>query len=208
MPVQKSLLIAFLTAIIIGGLTSVGYVHFVTVQASTDVSGIIASDTTWTKANSPTFVPFLTAPNPEASPIPSSSPSSTPSPSPNNQTITRIQSYQYGAGMGVGNEPSVQTSITLTNAPLQGDVLISVIGIQGMYTTVTDIQGVVTTPPSFETATVSSINETGVIWTRQVKGNSTAYNVDVEIWLGVVVSQASPSITVNLDSLSSNTIWH
>jgi parallel beta-helix repeat protein len=158
------------------------------------------------------FVPFLTAPSPGAPPIPSSNPSPTPSPSPTlspsptNQTITRIQSYQYGAGLGAGNEPDVQTSITLANAPIQGNVLISVIGIQGMHSTVTDAQGVVTAPLSFETATVSSINETGVVWTRQVRSNSTAFNLNVEVWLGVVVSQASPSITVNLDSLPSNMI--
>jgi hypothetical protein len=156
------------------------------------------------------FAPFLLVPNPEApaisSPSPSPTPSPTPSPPPTNQTITRIQSYQYGAGMGAENEPSVQTSITLTNAPIQGDVLISVIGIQGMHTTVTDEQGVVTAPVSFEAATVSSINETGVVWKRQVRSDSTAYDLDVEIWLGVVLSQASPSITVNLDSLSTNMI--
>ena len=50
---RKSLLIALLTAIMIGGLTLVSTVHFGTVQASTNVTGIITSDTTWTKANSP-----------------------------------------------------------------------------------------------------------------------------------------------------------
>jgi hypothetical protein len=164
-----------------------------------------------------TFVPFLTEPNPQAmpdpnmltqlpTPIPMPTPTPAPTPSPTNQTITRIQSYQYGAGMGAANEPTVQTSIKLANAPIQGNVLISVIGIQGIYTTVTDAQGVVTAPSSFETATISSINETGVMWTRQVRSNSTAFNLNVEIWLGVVVSQASPSITVNLDKLPSNTI--
>ena len=49
---RKSLLIAFLTAIMIGGLTLVSIVHIGTVQASTNVTGIINSDTTWTKANS------------------------------------------------------------------------------------------------------------------------------------------------------------
>jgi hypothetical protein len=108
--------------------------------------------------------------------------------------------------VGAGNEPSAQTSVTLTNAPVQGDVLISVIGIQGQHTTVTDAQGTVIAPASFETATVSSINETGVTWTRQVRNNSTAFNLNVEVWLGVVASQASPNITVKLDSLPSNMI--
>ena len=123
-----------------------------------------------------------------------------------NQTITRVQSYQYVAGIAMENEPSEQTSITLEHAPLQGDVLISVIGIQAMHTTVTDAQGVVTPPSSFEAASVASIDETGVIWTQQVRGNSTAYNLDVEIWLGVVVSQASPSVTINLESLPANSV--
>jgi hypothetical protein len=50
---KKSLLSAFLTAMIISGLILVGIVHFSTVHASTNVSGIISSDTTWTQANSP-----------------------------------------------------------------------------------------------------------------------------------------------------------
>lgn len=50
---RKSLLIAFLTAIMVGGFALAGTVHFGTVQASTDVIGIIGSDTTWMKANSP-----------------------------------------------------------------------------------------------------------------------------------------------------------
>jgi hypothetical protein len=131
---------------------------------------------------------------------------SSPNSSLANQAITRIQSYQYGAGISMANEPSEQTSITLENAPLQGDVLISVIGVQAMHTTVTDDQGVVTPPSSFEAATVASINETGVVWNRQVRGNSTAYTLDVEIWLGVVVSQANPSITINLDNLPANSV--
>jgi parallel beta-helix repeat protein len=50
---RKSLLMAFLIAIIISGLTLAGTVHFSTVHASTEVTGVISSDTTWTKANSP-----------------------------------------------------------------------------------------------------------------------------------------------------------
>ena len=50
---KKSLSAAFLTAIIISGLFLVSAVHFGTVHASTSVSGIITSDTTWTQANSP-----------------------------------------------------------------------------------------------------------------------------------------------------------
>jgi hypothetical protein len=50
---RKSLFVAFLTAIIIGGFALAGTLHFGTVQASTEVTGIINSDTTWTKTNSP-----------------------------------------------------------------------------------------------------------------------------------------------------------
>jgi hypothetical protein len=50
---NKSFASAFLTAIMIIGLILVGTVHFGTVQASTEVTGVISSDTTWTKANSP-----------------------------------------------------------------------------------------------------------------------------------------------------------
>jgi hypothetical protein len=50
---KKSLLSAFLTVILIAGLVLASAMHFETVQASTDVIGIITSDTTWTKANSP-----------------------------------------------------------------------------------------------------------------------------------------------------------
>jgi hypothetical protein len=50
---KKSLLSAFLTAILIGGSILASAMRFETVQASTEVTGIISSDTTWTKSNSP-----------------------------------------------------------------------------------------------------------------------------------------------------------
>jgi parallel beta-helix repeat protein len=54
LPVRKKLLMsAFLTAIIISGLILVNTVHIGTVHASTNVSGIISSDTTWTQIGSP-----------------------------------------------------------------------------------------------------------------------------------------------------------
>jgi parallel beta-helix repeat protein len=49
----KSLSSAFLTAIMVSGSILVNAMHFGTVQAATEVTGIISSDTTWTKANSP-----------------------------------------------------------------------------------------------------------------------------------------------------------
>jgi hypothetical protein len=50
---KKSPLSAFLTVILISGLVLTSAMHFGTVQAATEVTGIISSDTTWTKANSP-----------------------------------------------------------------------------------------------------------------------------------------------------------
>jgi len=50
---SKSLLIAFSIAMIISGLVLVGTSNFSTVRASTEVTGIISSDTTWTKAGGP-----------------------------------------------------------------------------------------------------------------------------------------------------------
>jgi hypothetical protein len=49
---NRSFSSAFLTAIIISGLILVGTAHFSTAQAS-DVTGIISSNTTWTKSSSP-----------------------------------------------------------------------------------------------------------------------------------------------------------
>jgi hypothetical protein len=52
--VNKSLLPStLLLIIIIGGFAIAGAMHFETVQAATEVIGIITSDTTWTKASSP-----------------------------------------------------------------------------------------------------------------------------------------------------------
>jgi hypothetical protein len=50
---KATLLSTFLTAIIVSGLILVSAARFSTAQDSTNVSGIISSDTTWTKANSP-----------------------------------------------------------------------------------------------------------------------------------------------------------
>ena len=50
---MKSLLSAFLIAVMIGGFGLAGTLQLDKAQASTDVTGIIYSDTTWTPANSP-----------------------------------------------------------------------------------------------------------------------------------------------------------
>jgi hypothetical protein len=51
--VRKPLIIAFSTAILLSGLILIATARFSMVQASAEVSGVISSDTTWTKANSP-----------------------------------------------------------------------------------------------------------------------------------------------------------
>jgi len=50
---KKALFIAFLIAMMVGGSVLVGTVHFSGAETSIPANSIIASDTTWTKANSP-----------------------------------------------------------------------------------------------------------------------------------------------------------
>ncbi len=50
---MKTFLSAFLIAVMVGGFALAGTLKLGTVQADTSVTGIINSDTTWTKANSP-----------------------------------------------------------------------------------------------------------------------------------------------------------
>jgi hypothetical protein len=50
---RKPLVVAFLVAIMVGGLAFAGIAYISSVKASTEVIGIIDSDTIWTKANSP-----------------------------------------------------------------------------------------------------------------------------------------------------------
>jgi hypothetical protein len=51
--VRKFLLVAFLTVLMVFGFALTSTLHFGTVQASTEVTGVISLDTTWTEANSP-----------------------------------------------------------------------------------------------------------------------------------------------------------
>jgi len=51
--VNNSLSSVFFTVLVVGGLILVGTSQFSTVKASANVIGILRSDTTWTKANSP-----------------------------------------------------------------------------------------------------------------------------------------------------------
>lgn len=50
---RKPFVVAFLIAIMVGGLAFAGIAYISSVKASTEVIGIIDSDTIWTKANSP-----------------------------------------------------------------------------------------------------------------------------------------------------------
>jgi hypothetical protein len=60
--VKKNLLSsAFLLIIMTSGLAMAGTIHLGTAQAATSISGIIFSDTTWTKANSPINITGPTA---------------------------------------------------------------------------------------------------------------------------------------------------
>ena len=85
-----------------------------------------------------------------------------------------------------GTSTSSTISVSLSNTPASGDVLIATIGT---YRTISS------TP-----RTVSSITETGVTWTRQTSQTDTSGNDarDVEIWLGTVGSGASTSISISL----------
>ena len=51
--IKKSFLRAFLAFILVSGLVLVNTANFGVVRAATEVTGILTSDTIWTKANSP-----------------------------------------------------------------------------------------------------------------------------------------------------------
>jgi len=72
-------------------------------------------------------------------------------------------------------------SVTLDSTPIDGNVIIAVVG-----TLSAPVYG------------VSSITETGVTWNQQAYSNYDAEYRRVSLWLGVVGSGASTSITVNL----------
>jgi hypothetical protein len=117
--------------------------------------------------------------NPTPTPTPTPTPIPTPTPT---GGITHV-SGQYGRGNVGYGEYSISVKMALT--PTDGNVLIAVITSTGTLA---------------NPATVLNITQTGVTWTEQVAGNfqtvSTYY--DVEIWLGVIGSGASTSVTVNL----------
>jgi len=102
--------------------------------------------------------------------------------------ITRVQ------GPVRQTSTSQSFTVTLTNTPASGDVLIAVIGL---YHSSSDTLH-----------TVSSITETGVTWSYQTSetDSTTGTATDTEIWLGVVTSgTASRTITITTSSGSGTT---
>lgn len=87
--------------------------------------------------------------------------------------ITRVQGNARGTASFTDT-----INVTLSQAPANGNLLIAVIG--GISSD----------------KIVSSISETGVTWTKQVSNLYASY-YDVEIWAGVVGSDASANITVS-----------
>lgn len=81
-----------------------------------------------------------------------------------------------------------QTYAQLTNSPVQGDVLIAIVGIKGMPNTPPG--------PPYQLLTVSNITQQGITWIRAV--NSSGLNLSNEIWYGIVGSGASRNLTFNL----------
>lgn len=91
-----------------------------------------------------------------------------------------ISRIQYKRGTDV----DTTVSLTLDSTPTNGNLLVAVIG----------------TTKKNSSATVDSINQTGVTWTQQEANsdNISIYYNNVEIWVGVVTSGASKDIVVNL----------
>ena len=101
-------------------------------------------------------------------------------------TIVLVQGGPSNPARGTSTSSSISVTMALT--PIQGNLLIAVIG---------------TFASSY--ATVSSITQTGVTWTglgnpqAQFEGATlNPYYEDCEIWVGVVGSSAQTSITINL----------
>lgn len=94
-------------------------------------------------------------------------------------TITRVQ------GPARGTSATTTLSVTMAETPIEGNVLVVVIGLG------CSVEG-----------TVSSIVQTGVTWAKQIsKVNGT--QCSVELWLGVIGSGASTSVTITLSATPS-----
>ena len=99
--------------------------------------------------------------------------------------FTRISQGVGGFAQGINNgEIGPIISVTLGSTPLEGNSLISVVALTSWR----------------NTRTITSIDEVGVTWTHQVNHVDVSgdYQYNVEIWLGVVGSGASTTITINL----------
>ena len=92
--------------------------------------------------------------------------------------IIRVQ------GNSRGTSTTSSISVTMASTPTSGNLLIACIGS-------------LDSNPSYDS--VSSISEGGVTWTKQIQEQAESY-IDSEIWVGVVGSGASVSITINLAS--------
>ena len=100
--------------------------------------------------------------------------------------ITRVQ----GNARGTTSSGS-SISVTMASTPIVGNLIIVVIGT--------------TTTTSIGYSVVSGITQTGVTWTQQSQGEVQAasiWYVNSEIWVGVVGSGASNSITITLSQPS------
>ena len=91
-------------------------------------------------------------------------------------------------GNAKGTSATSTITVTLVSTPISGNVLIAVIGTRLAATEVT----------------VSSITQTGVTWTEQISKYSG--NINVELWLGVVGSGASTTITITLSATPSGSV--
>ncbi|MCW4044872.1 MAG: hypothetical protein NWE94_05080 [Candidatus Bathyarchaeota archaeon] len=87
--------------------------------------------------------------------------------------VTRVQGNARGSILGS------PTTVTLNSAPMNGNVLITIIGLVGA-------------------SGVTSISQTGVTWSRQVNIKASS-SVISEIWLGTVGSGASTTLTAYSD---------
>ncbi len=105
--------------------------------------------------------------------------SSSPSQAPATQGITRVQ------GITTVTSASSKMSVTMSNIPATGDVLVAAIGVRS---------------PVYPLYTVSSITQTGVTWSRATMFSTTGnlFYPDVEIWYGAVGSGASETINITL----------
>jgi hypothetical protein len=94
-----------------------------------------------------------------------------------NPSIIRVQ------GNSSGTSTTSTISVTLVSTPISGNVLVAVVGFF-----------------CSASRSVSSISETGVSWTGQIRKEYNLYGVyaEIEIWFGVVSAGASTSITVTL----------